>query len=362
MTSDLPFVPGRELAKVLARFFEPAVRSSFPGMPIAIAFVGPGSDVAGFDTARSRDHDWGPRLTLFTPPEHRQIVATRIDAEPGLFLPSEVLGYPTRFSMHDDGTALVDGDGMLHRINVTTLGELISSSLLIKDIGEMDDADWLSTPMQTLFELTAGGVFVDDVGDLTCLREQISFYPDHIWRYQLAGLWMRVSQVQPFIGRCFETNDVAGGIVIAQSVVRDLMRIGLLQSRSYVPYSKWLGTAFARTQIGTAVRHHLLVASAGVDDFPILESSINEAGGALIRQLNALQLIAPESAAPHQFHSRPFMVLPAERIAIALKDAVRGTGLDRFETILGGIDMISDSTDALGSAEYRRAIRSMFAP
>ncbi|HLU36909.1 MAG TPA: hypothetical protein VKZ61_14150, partial [Thermomicrobiales bacterium] len=62
------FIPGRELS---ARFYTEAVRpildAHAAGIPYAAALVGPGSDVLGFDTPRSMDHDWGPRLTLFLP-------------------------------------------------------------------------------------------------------------------------------------------------------------------------------------------------------------------------------------------------------------------------------------------------------
>lgn len=54
------FVPGLELSRIL---YEEAVRpvldSAYPGLPYAAARVGSGSEVLGFDTARSADHEWG---------------------------------------------------------------------------------------------------------------------------------------------------------------------------------------------------------------------------------------------------------------------------------------------------------------
>lgn len=54
------FVPGRDLARELAAILEPALRHQFTGVPLALAHLGPGSEVLGFDTSRSMDHDWGP--------------------------------------------------------------------------------------------------------------------------------------------------------------------------------------------------------------------------------------------------------------------------------------------------------------
>ncbi|MGW3331822.1 DUF4037 domain-containing protein [Streptomyces rubiginosohelvolus] len=63
------FLPGLELSRIL---YEEAVRpvldAEFPGLRYAAARVGPGSEVLGFDTARSADHEWGPRLDLFLRP------------------------------------------------------------------------------------------------------------------------------------------------------------------------------------------------------------------------------------------------------------------------------------------------------
>jgi len=55
------FVPGLALSR---RFYEEVVAPAV-GAPHGAALLGPGSDVVGYDTQRSTDHDWGPRCQLF---------------------------------------------------------------------------------------------------------------------------------------------------------------------------------------------------------------------------------------------------------------------------------------------------------
>ncbi|MHA1654890.1 MAG: hypothetical protein ACTSWT_00045 [Candidatus Heimdallarchaeota archaeon] len=60
------FIPGLELNR---RFYneivKPILKKNYPNLSYSVARIGFGSDVLGFDTERSTDHDWGPRLELF---------------------------------------------------------------------------------------------------------------------------------------------------------------------------------------------------------------------------------------------------------------------------------------------------------
>lgn len=60
------FIPGLELSRL---FYWEAVRPCLdeylPGLPHAAALIGPGSEVLGFDTPMSQDHNWFPNVLLF---------------------------------------------------------------------------------------------------------------------------------------------------------------------------------------------------------------------------------------------------------------------------------------------------------
>ena len=60
------FIPGQELSR---RFYWEAVRPLldrfYNALPHAAAMLGPGSEVLGFDTPMSMDHDWYPNVLIF---------------------------------------------------------------------------------------------------------------------------------------------------------------------------------------------------------------------------------------------------------------------------------------------------------
>ena len=74
------FVPGLRLAgEFYAEAVRPLLDAEFPGLRYAAALLGPGSEVLGFDTERSTDHDWGPRLCVFLGDEDAERLAGPVD-------------------------------------------------------------------------------------------------------------------------------------------------------------------------------------------------------------------------------------------------------------------------------------------
>ena len=86
--SDEKFLPGLTLSRA---FFEeavaPIVAHEFPGLRYSAARLGSGSEVLGYDTPRSIDHDWGPRLQLFLAQDDYQALKGPIDETLRLRLP-----------------------------------------------------------------------------------------------------------------------------------------------------------------------------------------------------------------------------------------------------------------------------------
>jgi hypothetical protein len=219
------------------------------------------AEVLGFDTPRSMDHWWGPRLMLCLPSEdYTQALADEIRRVLGAELPFEIHGFPTHMEEVDRATGTVfmaptDQRPINHMVSVTTARTFLSEYLGTQPLdAPLEPADWLAMPEQNLRTVASSGVWHDDIGDLTRARELLHWYPLDVWRYVLAAQWRRIEQEEAFPGRCAEVGDELGSRVVAARLVRELMHLAFLLERQYMPYSKWLGTAFARLQCSAVLQ------------------------------------------------------------------------------------------------------------
>ncbi|HKN54778.1 MAG TPA: hypothetical protein VJX66_19920, partial [Amycolatopsis sp.] len=100
------FVPGLELSGRLYReAVRPLLARHFPRLAHTAALIGPGSEVLGFDTVRSTDHDWGPRLQLFLRPDDLADFGAKVSDLLADRLPTTIAGYSTNLvAIGDHGT------------------------------------------------------------------------------------------------------------------------------------------------------------------------------------------------------------------------------------------------------------------
>ncbi|MFE0465174.1 DUF4037 domain-containing protein [Kitasatospora sp. NPDC058965] len=353
-----PFLPGLELSR---RFYHEAVRPALdeavPGTVHSAARLGSGSEVLGFDTARSADHEWGPRLQIFLSPRDATRHAARIRDLLSDRLPKTFCGYPTHFaSTGEPGIGFMQTtDGPVHhRVDITDPGTWFTAHLGFDPRTDVTLTDWLATPTQLLAEVTAGAVFHDGLGQLAPARANLEWYPHDLWLYLLACQWRRISQEEAFVGRCGEVGDELGSAVVAARLVRDLMRLCLLMNRRYAPYSKWLGSAVARTpQAADLVP--VLTAVLSATDWRTREQHLCRAYGAVADLHNQLRLTDPVDPTTRPYHGRPFQVLHAERFTAALTARITDPAV-RMLPMAGAIDQFVDSTDVLGRPELTRGV------
>jgi hypothetical protein len=354
------FVPGLALAAITYReAVRPILDAAFPGLVHSAALLGPGSEVLGYDTARSADHDWGPRLQLFLHPADARRHAPGITDALAERMPATVRGWSTNFSPPEPGRSRwlqPAGDRPIaHRVEVLDLDAWLAARLGGDPGNAMAVLDWLAVPTQRLLEVTAGAVFHDGLGRLERIRAALAWYPDDVWRYLLAGQWRRIAQEEAFPGRCAEHGDDLGSRVVTARLVRDLMRLALLIERRYPPYSKWLGTAFARLRCAPALQP-LLARALAAAGWPQREDALCGAYEHLARAHNELGLADPVDPTVRPFHDRPFRVLAADRFADATRAAITDAAVSALPPHIGGVDQFVDSTDVLGGAGTARAV------
>lgn len=122
------FIPGLELNE---SFYQEAVKpileKHFWGLKYSAASIGYGSDVLGFDTEVSTDHEWGPRLLLFLSPEDYEQYKAEINDTLSKKLPYTFKGFSTNFSSGD-----------------VQWQEYIQSGLINHDGTEVDEALFLN--------------------------------------------------------------------------------------------------------------------------------------------------------------------------------------------------------------------------
>lgn len=361
------FIPGLELSRL---FFEEAVKpildDEFPDLHYDAGLIESGSEVLGFDTAMSRDHHWGPRVTLYVHAADHPRVAAPIRETLRHRLPYTFRGYPTSFEEIPGEPGILRFEarsegGVNHRVYVMRLRDYIRDYLDFDIDGELAPADWLTFPQQKLRTLTAGAVYHSGLGELDALRERLRYYPRDVWLYLLACQWMRISQEEPFVGRAGDVGDDLGSRVIAARLVRDLMLLGFLIERVYAPYPKWFGTGFARLACApalTPIFERVLSAEAWRER----EAALGEAYHLLAEMHNALGITAPLPTDVSPFHGRPYHVIHGGAFADALHAQIADPEVQRIaaRTMIGSIDQFSDSTDLRENEGLRVALKALY--
>jgi hypothetical protein len=342
------FIPGLELARLFyLEVVKPLLDQQFPGLRHTAALIGPGSEVLGFDSVRSTDHDWGPRLQLFLSDADAASAAGAVTEVLAARLPAAFRGYPTVFAASGAENAPAS-----HWVTAAGLRQWLTTALGFDPTADLQLLDWLATPTEVLAELTGGAVFHDGLADgpgggLAAVRATLAWYPRDVWLYVLASQWQRIAQEEPFPGRCAEVGDDLGSAVVTSRLVRDLMRLVLLMERQYPPYSKWLGSAFARTNTGNTMLP-ALAAAMSATAWPDRERSLCAALEAAARRHNDLAVTEPvDPNVRPSYYERPFRVLDSGRFVRALRDATADEQVRALPPI-GAIDQFVDNTDAFG--------------
>jgi hypothetical protein len=347
---NLPFIPGLQLSQFLyEEAVQPILARHFPALTYSAALLGPGSEVLGFDTEQSTDHDWGPRLQLFLAETDFERLRELLHQVLCQELPTAIRGCPIDLAWgQKSGTPgrEVAGNSNHHGVTVYTVRKFTRNILQVEFDQPWQPADWLTFTEQHLLSLTRGGVFHDGLGQLETLREKLRYYPHDIWLYLLAAQWQRISQEEPFMGRCGQAGDELGSRLVASRLVRDLMRLCFLMERQYAPYIKWFGTAFARLACAEKMSP-LLMAVLNAQTWQERQKPLTVALETAAEMHNPLGITESLPTNVRPFFNRPFQVLQADRFAEAIRAKITDEAVKALPEYLGSVDQFTDSTDAL---------------
>jgi hypothetical protein len=363
------FIPGLELARLFfAECVQPQMAAAFPQVPYDAAIIHTGSEVLGFDTPMSRDHHWGPRVSLYLRPPDAEAHADAIVEHFRHNLPYAFRGYATNFVEHADepgilGFAPITSGPINHRISVGTLRGLLRDYLGWdwQPDTPPDPLDWLTFPQQKLRTLTQGGVFHTALGDVPAMQAQLNWYPRDVWLYLLAAGWGRIGQEEAFVGRAADVGDDLGSRIIASRLVRDLMQLCFLMERQYAPYAKWFGTGFQRLACAPELLP-IFETVLAADDIQTREQHLARAYQWVAAQHNRLGMTAPLDTATRLYFGRPYHVISADRFGDALRRQIQDPTIRQLaeSSPFGALDQFSDSTDLREITRVRHALKGLY--
>jgi hypothetical protein len=342
-------VPEHEPGLVLSEgFYREVVAGLLADHQHGAALLGWGSEVLGFDTQRSTDHGWGPRLIIFVDAGVADEVRRMLDQR----LPESFRGWPVRYGW--------DAVPVGHHVVVTALRSWCAGQFGLVPSDGLNALDWLLIPQQKLLEATRGAVYADPTGALEALREQLAWYPEQVWRWLIACQWRRIAQEEAFPGRAAEVGDRLGSQLLAARLVREVMRLAFLLARRYWPYGKWFGRAFADLP-DTDGLGALLAETVSAAEHRGQERTLARAYLLVAARCNAAGLFPPVDPSTRPYYDRPFTVLMADRFADACRATVTDPSLAALP-LIGSIDQALDSTDLLERPAHLARLRALYVP
>jgi len=264
-------------------------------------------------------------------------------------VPGEIHGYPTGFGHHEDGTTVMtatDTGPINHGVMFLTVQCFFKYVLNFDPTGNIRAVDWISVPEYRLLMLTSGRVFHDGLGQLEPIRARLRYYPDDVWLYLLAAQWRRIAQEEAFMGRCGQVGDDLGSRLIAARLARDLMLLCFLMKRRYAPFVKWFGNAFAQLDCASDLVP-IFTCALQANSWEERQTHLTIAYEFVAKMHNTLGITEPLTTEVSQYHSRPFLVIHADRFVDAIRAEIKSEQVLALREYLGSADQFIDSTDAL---------------
>lgn len=355
------FIKGLELSKkYYFQIVSKILKTHFRNLKHSAGLIGSGSEVLGYDNARSMDHDWGPRVIIFIKEKDFKLLDS-IEIILHQQLPKSFLGFPTYFQSTSPFKASLmknlKENEPHHGIIITTISSFFKTYLGIHPYQPLTNSDWLVLSEQKLRTIRSGQLFQDDL-DLEAIRKKLHYYPKEVWFFLLAAEWAKIGQEEPFMGRCGEVGDELGARLIAGRLVQSIMNLIFMMEREYIPYSKWYGTAFSQLKNSKRIRP-ILIKILDAKNWKERELGLSQSYKILGKQHNQLGITEALPSEVRYFFDRPFQVIDANRYVDAIWEKIEDKTLQIQEPI-GSINQITKTVDILENNELMRRIGQIY--
>lgn len=197
---------------------------------LSVGLVGSGSECLGYDDEISSDHDFEPGFCIFIPDE-------------------SIIDRKTEFMLERAYSRLPKEYMGKKRANIAPVGGtrhgIIRTRDFIKEKTGTDDGiltikEWISIPEQSLIEVTNGEIFFDNYGEMSKLRENLSYYPEDIRKKKLASSLLIMAQAGQYnYSRIVNHGERASAQLSVFEFVNACINVIFLLNRKYKPYYKW---------------------------------------------------------------------------------------------------------------------------
>jgi hypothetical protein len=359
------FIKGLELNRSFYKeIVAPLLKEHFPDLKYSASLIGYGSDVLGYDTERSMDHNWGPRMQIFLSEADFKEMKGPVDSCLKWNLPFTFKGFPVNFTKpsESDGVQhmnLKEEYPINHLIEIDTVSGYLDKYLGVGTLENLQLKGWLVFTEQNLLELVAGEVFHDGLDELNTMREKLQYLPKDILLFKMAAQWMKISSQQAFIGRCNSIEDFAGMKIVTTQLIKNIMKLCFMMEQKYIPYDKWLGTAFRELEIGKKLQNNI-DSVLSENEYCKIERILSEIYLTIADKHNSLKMtpfIKPEVT---DFYNRPYKVLFAGKYAEALLGVISSDEIRKLRVEVGGIDQLSEMSDAIEDPGFNKVFESIY--
>lgn len=339
------FIPGLQLNKGFYHdVVGPLMKKHFPDLQYSAGLVGHGSDVLGFDTPKSMDHNWGPHLHIFFSETDFIAYKTQVDQMLRTHLPYSYQGFSTNFKEGDryrkDIPEFIDSGEVHHLFEFWTARSFFIHYLGFDIEKKPTYRDWLLFPQQALLEVTTGELFHDELS-VQKYRDQFAYFPDDIWIYMMRIQWGKILDEMQTQARSGEVHDEVGALVVTARTVHKIMMLCFLLERTYAPYSKWFGSMFKRLDKGQEL-YPLLLQLLRSSDWRERQELLAKTYQKLGEMHNKLDVTEPLSTELMDFFGRGHPVINLWEYVEKIGAAVKNEKLRNMKYTLGSVDQFID--------------------